>query len=768
MKKMKKLCCLTTIIMVAAMSMINVSCSKDETTPELKIPAGSEDYFTKSMDFDTPSAEKKLTFTSNMPWTASVSGSTWLSITPTSGEAGTNTLTVKAEENTTYDDRNAVITVAAGDTIRRVFVNQKQLNALTLTSDRFEVPVEGGEVKIEVKANVNFEAVIPTEYQSWIHKSVTATRGLTTSTLVYKIDKSEEYDKREGKIIIKGNGKEETVTVYQVGSGILTLTKNEFFLDSSAQEVTIEINSNFDYSVDMPNVDWIKEVKAQTRGLSSHTLRLAISENENYDERSAKIRIYDKNSDLSEEVSISQNQKDALLIGKSEYDISSSAQEITIEISSNVDYAVELPEVDWIKEVKAQTRGLSSHTLRLAISENENYDERSAIIKIYNKDSGLSEEVSITQKQKDALIISKNEYLINSSAQEITIEISSNVDYAVELPEVDWIKEVKAQTRGLSSHTLRLEISENENYDERFAIIKIYNKDSGLSEDILITQSQKNAMIIDKKEYKFDEKGGSVDVDVNSNVKFSISIDCDWIAEKKSAATRGLEKTTHTFVVSEMTGNSERVGTITFSDKETGISESVTVTQTRTIYFEIASLDIMEGSEKTIAIINNSDQSITWSSSDESVVTVNNNGKVTAISKGAATITAKTADGKHTCTCSVNVKDITGFITVKNTGGSISSLNGLIQYGSKLNWSFVNNSSVKVHLKSLQLIDGQTGSEGNEMAVDTDVEAGASVGYTTTIGLLGIHSPVTCRFRYEYKDKEYSADAVYKNSSFGF
>ena len=677
MKKMKKLCCLTTIIMVAAMSMINVSCSKDETTPELKIPAGSEDYFTKSMDFDTPSAEKKLTFTSNMPWTASVSGSTWLSITPTSGEAGTNTLTVKAEENTTYDDRNAVITVAAGDTIRRVFVNQKQLNALTLTSDRFEVPVEGGEVKIEVKANVNFEAVIPTEYQSWIHKSVTATRGLTTSTLVYKIDKSEEYDKREGKIIIKGNGKEETVTVYQVGSGILTLTKNEFFLDSSAQEVTIEINSNFDYSVDMPNVDWIKEVKAQTRGLSSHTLRLAISENENYDERSAKIRIYDKNSDLSEEVSISQNQKDALLIGKSEYDIS-------------------------------------------------------------------------------------------SSAQEITIEISSNVDYAVELPEVDWIKEVKAQTRGLSSHTLRLEISENENYDERFAIIKIYNKDSGLSEDILITQSQKNAMIIDKKEYKFDEKGGSVDVDVNSNVKFSISIDCDWIAEKKSAATRGLEKTTHTFVVSEMTGNSERVGTITFSDKETGISESVTVTQTRTIYFEIASLDIMEGSEKTIAIINNSDQSITWSSSDESVVTVNNNGKVTAISKGAATITAKTADGKHTCTCSVNVKDITGFITVKNTGGSISSLNGLIQYGSKLNWSFVNNSSVKVHLKSLQLIDGQTGSEGNEMAVDTDVEAGASVGYTTTIGLLGIHSPVTCRFRYEYKDKEYSADAVYKNSSFGF
>ena len=573
-------------MMVAAMNLLTVSCSKDEVIPELKIPTGSEDYFKKSMDFDSPSAEKKLTFTSNVAWTASVSGSTWLSVTPTSGEAGTNTLTVKAEENTTYDDRNAVITVTAGDSIRRVFVNQKQLNALTLTSDRFEVSAEGGEVKIEVKANVDFEAVVPTEYQGWIHKSVSATRGLTTSTLVYKIDKSEEYDKREGKIIIKGNGKEETVTVYQTGGGILTLTQNEFNLNSSAQEIAIEISSNFDYDVTMPDVDWISNAAAQTRGMSTHTLKLAIAENTSYDARSAKVIFYDKNSSLSEEVTI--------------------------------------------------------------------------------------------------------------------------------------------------------------------------------------TQSQKNALIIDNKEYKFDEKGGSIDVDVNSNVKYSISIDCDWITEKKAATTRGLEKTTHTFIVSEMTDNTERVGTITFSDEETGISESVTVTQTRTIYFESDALDVMEGAEKTITLINNTDQSITWSSSDESVVTVDNTGKATAVRRGTATITATTADGEHSCTCTVTVNDITDYIKVSNLGGSISSVNGLIQYGSKLNWSFINYSSEKVHLKSMQLIDGQTGSEGNLMNVDTDVEAGSGVSYTTTIGLLGIHAPVTCRFRYEYKEKEYSADAVYSSSIWGF
>ena len=674
---MKSIWCLTTIMMVAAMNLLTVSCSKDEVIPEIKIPAGSEDFFTKSMDFDSPSGEKKLTFTSNVAWTASVSGSTWLSVTPTSGEAGTNTLTVKADENTTYDDRNAVITLTAGDSIRRVFVNQKQLDALTLTSDRFEVPVEGGEVKIEVKSNINFEAVIPTEYQSWIHKPAT-TRGLTTSTLVYKIDKSEEYDKREGKIIIKGNGKEETVSIYQTGEGILTLTQNEFNINSTEQEIDIEISSNFDYTVDMPDVDWISEITAQTRGISTHTLRLAISENQDYDGRSAKIKIYDKNSDLSEEVTINQAEGGAILIlTQHEYELSSSAQEIDIEISSNFDYTVDMPDVDWIKEATSKTRGISTHTLKLAISENKGYDSRSAKIKIYDKNSDASEEVTINQNQKDALII-------------------------------------------------------------------------------------------DKKEYSYDEKGGSIEVDVNSNIKYSISVDCDWITEKQTATTRGLEKTTHTFIISEMTGNSERVGNITFSNEETGISENVVVTQTRALYFESDAIDIMEDGEQTISLVNNTDQTVMWSSSDESVATVDNTGKAKGISKGSATITATTADGKHTCTCSVTVKDITDFIKASNLGGSISSINGLIQYGSKLNWSFINYSSETVHLKTMQLIDGQTGNEGNQMSVDTDVAAGSGVSYTTTIGLLGIHAPVTCRFRFDYKEKEYYVDAVYSGSLFGF
>ena len=585
MRTIKSIWCLAAIMMATMFSVLNVSCSKDEEAPEIKIPTGSEDFFSKSMDFDNSASEKKLTFSSNKPWTVTVSdtraGSSWLSVSPTSGDAGTQTLTVRAEENTTYDDRNAVISVVAGDSVRRVFVNQKQLDALTLTSDRFEVPVEGGTVNIEVKSNIDYNAVIPTEYQSWIHLSKSTTRGLSTSSLSFTIDKSDEYDKREGKIIIKSKDKEETVSIYQAGDGILTLTQNVYDISSSAQELSIEISSNFDYTVDMPDVDWIKEVTSQTRGLSSHTLRLAISENEDYEGRSAKLRIYDKNSALSEEVTIN--------------------------------------------------------------------------------------------------------------------------------------------------------------------------------------QSQKNALIIDNKEYEFDEKGGSFTVEINSNVEYTVNINCDWIKEKKSS-TRSLEKSTREFVVSEITENSDRVGTITFTNANTGLSEDVSVKQNRTLYFDVDNLTMMEGSVETLHLTNKSIQEIVWSSSNESVVTVDNTGKVKAVGKGTATVYAKTADQAHTCKCEVTVQDITDFISASSLGGSISIINGLIQYGSKLNWNFMNYSKETVHLKSLQLIDGGTGSEGNEMAVDVDVAGGTGVSYTVTIGLLGIHGPVTCRFRYTYNNKDYYVDAVYNVS----
>lgn len=74
----------------------------------------------------------------------------------------------------------------------------------------------------------------------------------------------------------------------------------------------------------------------------------------------------------------------------------------------------------------------------------------------------------------------------------------------------------------------------------------------------------------------------------------------------------------------------------------------------------------------TITPSNLTDEMIEWTSSDPSVAIVDDNGNVTAVAAGAATITAKVVKTKETATCTINVTaDKNNFIILK----SDSSLN---------------------------------------------------------------------------------------------
>ncbi len=59
----------------------------------------------------------------------------------------------------------------------------------------------------------------------------------------------------------------------------------------------------------------------------------------------------------------------------------------------------------------------------------------------------------------------------------------------------------------------------------------------------------------------------------------------------------------------------------------------------------------------TVQPANATNKNVTWSSNDDTIATVDNNGNVTAVAAGTATITVTTEDGSHTATCTVTVKD---------------------------------------------------------------------------------------------------------------
>ncbi len=224
-----------------------------------------------------------------------------------------------------------------------------------------------------------------------------------------------------------------------------------------------------------------------------------------------------------------------------------------------------------------------------------------------------------------------------------------------------------------------------------------------------------------------------------------------------------------------VTANNVGTATITAKTYDGGFTAQCVVTvvpvPVSNVSLNKSSLTMMPGDEQTITATvspdNAANKNVIWSSSDKDVASVAG-GKIIALAEGIATITVTTEDGGFTATCKVTVTDdITRFVSASYLGGSMSFINDLIQYGSKLNFSVKNNSSQAIVVNYVQLIDGSTGSVGNKMTIDETIDAGGSQAWSITVGLAGVHSP-TARFTYTYKGSQYTCDAKYTNTSWPF
>ena len=86
-------------------------------------------------------------------------------------------------------------------------------------------------------------------------------------------------------------------------------------------------------------------------------------------------------------------------------------------------------------------------------------------------------------------------------------------------------------------------------------------------------------------------------------------------------------------------------------------SEPVTVTYGSPIKLDKTEAELSEGEELQLAVIDAGEAAFTWSTSDDKIATVDQTGKVTAVSEGTATITVTAVDGGHTAVCKVTVLD---------------------------------------------------------------------------------------------------------------
>jgi uncharacterized protein YjdB len=149
-----------------------------------------------------------------------------------------------------------------------------------------------------------------------------------------------------------------------------------------------------------------------------------------------------------------------------------------------------------------------------------------------------------------------------------------------------------------------------------------------------------------------------------------------WTSSNKNVAT-----VSSSGVVTAIAAGTANI-TVTTADGSMTSTCTVTVTVPVTgVKLSPTSLSLAVGSTSgltvTVSPSNATNQSVSWTSSNTSVATINSSGVVSAVASGSTAITVTTADGSKTATCAVTVSG-----TIPVTGVSLSSSNLSLAVGS--------------------------------------------------------------------------------------
>lgn len=180
-----------------------------------------------------------LTFTSNVPWTATVKDtngetSSWCILSATEGEEGSNRITITtAEDASPYDHLTAVITIVAAnetasvsETIDVVWTAD---HVLVFSQKKIEPEPRGEVIGLALQSTLEYDIeILPESAKSWI-TPLESSKSLVEDSLYFEVLANGENDVREATITarsktqIQGNYLSDEVKVSQNSVCVFTL-----------------------------------------------------------------------------------------------------------------------------------------------------------------------------------------------------------------------------------------------------------------------------------------------------------------------------------------------------------------------------------------------------------------------------------------------------------------------------------------------------------------------------------------------------------------
>ena len=600
MTKIKKkawIKCLVSVLLLAFHFPLFISCSSDDDVYQSRL----KELLLEDMTFTYEAGSQEQVFRHEdlSAYSVAATQSWCMPIL----DVNNSKLVVSVKANDTYDARIDTVTLtdATNKATRSIIVTQARSTGLFLDKTYFEASMYGDTITTTLRSNVSYEVQIP-DSCDWVTKAdeTSKSRGLDTTAITFYVKENKTYKDREAVITVinKDENLTDKLKIYQPFNTVFSADSTNFEASMYGDTITVNLETNISYNVTIPDsCNWITK-KSLPKGGDNKTLTFIIKENKTYKDRNGVITLSNDDANARIDIKVHQPFTTVFNVDKKSFDVPMEGGSVTITMESNVSYDVKIPDgCDWItRPATSKTRAIQTSTVELKVAENKTYKDREAVVVIYNEDAGAEAKITISQPFTTTFKVDNNSFDVEMEGGNVTVNLESNISYEVSIPDsCSWItmptaSRTRHKTRSTGTSAIVFRVSENTSYKEREGIVTISNKEAGAEVKIYFHQKFKTTFTVDKTDAEVAMEGGTVTVNVESNIPYDVKIpsDCNWITQSSGKSrTRGAKTSVLLFNVAANATGRERRATITIGNSSMGVSAALTITQTFTTKFNV-------------------------------------------------------------------------------------------------------------------------------------------------------------------------------------
>ena len=424
------------------------------------------------MTFTHEDSTQMVTITSDASWTVQTSSS-WIEVLPSSGDAGTTEVSVRASANNSFDPRTGFIYFVMTDNNKVELPVEQGAVTFSLSETALDFDRNGGKKSIVVETNT--EWTLMSDLPDWL--TLSATEGTGTTEVTFSVKENGSVSSRKATVRFRPK---KIGTFFEVK---VTQSEQTFRMDVPTLQFTNEGGSfllSFEATgawTATASADWI--TVSPTSGTGSATCTVTVEPNEG-DNRSGEVVL--TSYDLTYRIPVTQ-QAPFLTLSTEGLQFDSKGGTLNVDVSTNLPWSASVKDnAAWLSV--SPTAGEQSGKMGITASDNPTLESRDGKVEVVSQ--GLPNLfVAVSQAARYLTLSTEAIDFVAKGGESERITIDTDGEFTIST-ESDWITINKT-----SEKSFILTVTENSTSEERRGMVVVSMTDltSGeLARIIAVTQ----------------------------------------------------------------------------------------------------------------------------------------------------------------------------------------------------------------------------------------------------------------------------------------